>query len=45
MRLLLEVYIVTKSLYEVRYELANRPHWVGWPLRAVADLIESGPTR
>jgi predicted trehalose synthase len=43
MRLLLEVYMVTKSLYEVRYELANRPDWVEWPLHAVAEMIGTPP--
>jgi maltose alpha-D-glucosyltransferase/alpha-amylase len=42
MRLLLEVYMVTKSLYEVRYELANRPHWVSWPLHAVVEMLDDG---
>jgi maltose alpha-D-glucosyltransferase/alpha-amylase len=40
--LLLDIYTLTKCLYEVRYELANRPHWVGWPLAAIADLFPSG---
>ena len=39
MQLLLDVYMATKSLYEVRYELANRPQWVSWPLSAVVELI------
>ncbi len=42
MQLLLDVYMVTKSLYEVRYELANRPHWVAWPLEGVVEMID-GP--
>jgi len=42
MRLLLDVYMVTKSLYEVRYELANRPSWVAWPLHAVVEMLDSG---
>jgi maltose alpha-D-glucosyltransferase / alpha-amylase len=37
--LLLDVYILQKGLYEIRYELANRPHWVQWPLSAVAEMI------
>ena len=28
-----------KALYEVRYELANRPAWVSWPLAAVAQML------
>ncbi len=37
--LLLGVYLLQKGLYEVRYELANRPEWVHWPLSAVAEMI------
>jgi maltose alpha-D-glucosyltransferase/alpha-amylase len=38
-RLLLDAHILQKALYEVRYELANRPTWVAWPLAAVAQLL------
>ena len=38
-RLLLDAHIVLKALYEVRYELANRPAWVAWPLAAVVQLL------
>ncbi len=37
--LLLDVYALQKGLYEIRYELANRPAWVHWPLAAVGDMI------
>jgi maltose alpha-D-glucosyltransferase/alpha-amylase len=37
--MLLDVYMLQKGLYEVRYELANRPDWVHWPLSAVAEMI------
>jgi maltose alpha-D-glucosyltransferase/alpha-amylase len=36
---LLDVYLANKCLYEVRYELANRPEWVGWPLSAVVEML------
>jgi maltose alpha-D-glucosyltransferase/alpha-amylase len=42
---LLDVYILIKCLYEVRYELANRPDWVGWPLSSVVELIDPGGQR
>ena len=42
-RLLLDVYVVTKTLYEVRYELANRPDWVSWPLAAVVETLGRTP--
>ncbi len=38
-RLLRDVYALNKGLYEIRYELANRPDWVHWPLSAVAAMI------
>jgi maltose alpha-D-glucosyltransferase/alpha-amylase len=38
-RLLLDAHVVLKALYEVRYELANRPAWVAWPLGAIARLL------
>ena len=37
--LLLDLFLLEKALYEVRYELANRPHWVGWPLAAVSETL------
>jgi maltose alpha-D-glucosyltransferase/alpha-amylase len=39
-RMLLDVYALTKALYEVRYELANRPDWVTWPLEAIIDMAD-----
>ena len=38
-RLLLDVYTLVKALYEVRYELANRPEWVAWPMAALSELL------
>jgi maltose alpha-D-glucosyltransferase/alpha-amylase len=38
-RLLVDIYAVTKALYEVRYELANRPDWAAWPMAAVSELL------
>ncbi len=38
-RLLLDAHVVLKALYEVRYELANRPAWVSWPLGAIAHML------
>lgn len=37
--LLLDLYLLDKGLYEIRYELANRPDWVGGPLAAVTEMI------
>jgi maltose alpha-D-glucosyltransferase/alpha-amylase len=35
---LLELFELEKALYELRYELANRPDWVGVPLQGVTAL-------
>jgi predicted trehalose synthase len=40
--LLLDLYVVVKAMYEVRYELANRPGWVAWPMSAIAGLLREG---
>jgi maltose alpha-D-glucosyltransferase/alpha-amylase len=37
--LLLNAMMVEKALYELRYELNNRPAWVGIPLRGLASLL------
>ena len=36
---LLNVFILDKAFYELRYELNNRPDWVHVPLRALARLL------
>ncbi len=38
-RLLVDIYSATKALYETRYELANRPQWVSWPLAAIMEMV------
>ncbi len=38
-RLLLDVHVLIKALYEVRYELDNRPSWVSWPLAGIAAML------
>ncbi len=39
--LLLSVYLLEKSIYELGYELNNRPDWVKLPLRGILELLES----
>jgi maltose alpha-D-glucosyltransferase/alpha-amylase len=38
-RELLNAFLLQKALYEVQYELNNRPAWVGIPLRGILSLI------
>ena len=43
-RRLLELFLLEKALYEVNYELANRPDWIGIPLAGVVALLEGAAT-
>jgi maltose alpha-D-glucosyltransferase/alpha-amylase len=36
---LLEMFVLDKALYELNYELNNRPDWVRIPLRGILDLL------
>jgi maltose alpha-D-glucosyltransferase/alpha-amylase len=40
MRPLLQLFEIVKALYEVRYELGNRPDWTSIPLRALIAFAE-----
>ena len=40
---LLDAFLLEKALYEIRYEVNNRPKWVGIPLRGVLSLLEGEP--
>lgn len=40
-RLLFNVYLIEKAVYELGYELNNRPDWVEIPLGGLEDIIES----
>jgi maltose alpha-D-glucosyltransferase / alpha-amylase len=44
-RLLVDIYAMTKALYEVRYELANRPDWVSWPMTSVMEMLPEAAVR
>ena len=39
---LLNACLLEKAIYELRYELNNRPDWVYLPLNALVDLLGSG---
>ncbi len=36
---LLDLYRLEKALYELRYELDNRPEWVGIPLKGILNAV------
>jgi maltose alpha-D-glucosyltransferase/alpha-amylase len=38
--LLLDVTLLEKALYEVSYELNNRPSWAGVPVRGIIDVLD-----
>ncbi|MFA7619100.1 MAG: maltose alpha-D-glucosyltransferase [Thiohalomonadaceae bacterium] len=40
-RRLLDLFVLEKALYEVRYELDHRPDWVGVPLAGILGLLEN----
>jgi len=38
-RILLELHLLEKAIYELGYELNNRPTWVGIPLQGISKLL------
>ena len=42
LRILLDAYILEKAIYEIGYELNNRPDWVKVPLQGILQLMEIG---
>jgi maltose alpha-D-glucosyltransferase/alpha-amylase len=38
-RALIELFELEKALYELQYELNNRPDWVRWPLAGINRLV------
>ena len=37
---LLDLFLIEKAAYEIRYEAANRPSWLGIPLRGLAEIAD-----
>ena len=42
LKILLDLYLLQKGVYELNYELNNRPDWVGVPIRGILDILQSG---
>ncbi len=41
LEVLLDGYLLQKALYEVNYEMNNRPNWLSVPLQGITQIIES----
>jgi maltose alpha-D-glucosyltransferase/alpha-amylase len=42
LRMLLDLYLLEKAIYELGYELNNRPGWVKIPLQGISQLLGQG---
>lgn len=42
---LLRVHLLEKAVYELGYELNNRPSWVGIPLEGIREILTTKPSR
>jgi starch synthase (maltosyl-transferring) len=42
---LLDIFMLDKALYELRYELASRPEWITIPLTAIRAMLDAGQPR
>lgn len=40
-QVLLDVHLLEKTVYEIGYELNNRPHWVRIPVHGVREILET----
>jgi maltose alpha-D-glucosyltransferase/alpha-amylase len=41
---LCRIFLIEKALYELRYELNNRPDWLHIPLAGLIGLLDKGPS-
>jgi maltose alpha-D-glucosyltransferase/alpha-amylase len=39
LEMLLDIFVMEKAVYEVGYELNNRPNWVRIPLQGILGLL------
>jgi maltose alpha-D-glucosyltransferase/alpha-amylase len=42
LKILLDAFLLEKAVYEIGYELNNRPTWLKVPLQGVLQLMETG---
>jgi maltose alpha-D-glucosyltransferase/alpha-amylase len=38
---MLDSFMLQKAVYEIEYELNNRPHWTAVPVRGLISLLET----
>jgi len=36
----MNAYLMNKAVYELNYELNNRPQWVGIPIRGILKMLD-----
>jgi maltose alpha-D-glucosyltransferase / alpha-amylase len=41
LQILLEAYLLDKAVYEISYELNNRPNWVVIPIRGIKHILQA----
>ncbi|HXF10281.1 MAG TPA: putative maltokinase, partial [Desulfuromonadaceae bacterium] len=41
LQVMMDAFLLRKAIYELGYELNNRPEWVGIPLQGIIELIEN----
>ena len=42
LEILLDAYLLEKAIYELGYEMNNRPDWIVIPINGILDLIGGG---
>jgi maltose alpha-D-glucosyltransferase/alpha-amylase len=43
LKMLIDAYLLEKAVYEVCYELNNRPEWIYIPVRGITRILDEGP--
>ncbi|MDX1411512.1 MAG: hypothetical protein R3351_05105, partial [Nitrospirales bacterium] len=41
LQVLLDAHIIQKAIYELGYELNNRPSWAGIPLKGILQILDT----
>jgi maltose alpha-D-glucosyltransferase/alpha-amylase len=44
-QLLIDAFAIEKAAYEISYEIANRPDWIGVPVRGLVSRLENIPAK